>query len=205
MTKVKEMSQKRSTRDDSPEKGSGLNRRAFLEASVKGVGVSAVGAATLGGWSLAETAVAGSNSEGLGFASTLSADGQPTSITVSIDPGTAVDTWSEPWVWRPWDWPSGQLHLSLVENAAPVAVTGSGFENVRPLLFSYGGITPGPTIRMFGDDTLKVKLRNHLGLDQGFTSVGPSPDLGALPPGVDPNQVIVEEHPDWCLEHIVAA
>jgi FtsP/CotA-like multicopper oxidase with cupredoxin domain len=164
--------------------------------------VSAIGAATLAGWTLAETASASADTTSADVASSTLASEQPTTLTVSIDPETAVDTWSEPWVWRPWDWPGGQLHLSLVENAAPVAVTGSGFENVRPLLFSYGGITPGPTVRMYGDETLLVKLRNLLGLDQGYTAVGPNPDPGVLPPGVDSSQVVVDEYPDWCLgEH----
>lgn len=101
----------------------------------------------------------------------------------SIDPESVTDTWSEPWVWRPWEWPGGDLQLSLVENAAPVAVTGTGFENVRPLLFSYGGVTPGPTIRMYGDETLRIELRNLLGLDEGETVVGPNPDPAGLPPG----------------------
>jgi FtsP/CotA-like multicopper oxidase with cupredoxin domain len=199
-TQITEQSPAEPPTDDA----SRLGRRAFLEASLKGVGIGAAGAAGLGGWTLAGSAAAATvaAADDTWSSAASSSAAQPQTIRVSIDPETAVDTWSEPWVWRPWDWPSGQLHLTLVENAAPVAVTGSGFENVRPLLFSYGGITPGPTIRMYGDDILKVNLRNLLGLDQGFTAVGPNPDLGALPPGVDPSDVMVESHPDWCLgEH----
>ena len=36
-------------------------------------------------------------------------------------------------------------------------------------LFSYGGISPAPTIRVRGDGVLRIKLRNVLGLDEGVT------------------------------------
>ncbi|MEE4380135.1 MAG: multicopper oxidase domain-containing protein [Candidatus Competibacteraceae bacterium] len=118
------------------------------------------------------------------------------------DPSFPTDTWAEPWVWRPGLWPNQQLHLNLVENAAPFAVTGTGFENIRPLLFSYNGTTPGPTIRMNGDETLFLELRNLLGLDAGSTEVGPFPDLAGLPPGVSADDVPQMPRPDWCLgEH----
>ena len=119
-----------------------------------------------------------------------------------FDPDTAVDTWSEPWVWRPDDWPGKQLNLTVVENASPIAITGTGFENVRPLLFSYGGITPGPTIRMPGDSTYYLELRNLLGLDAGQSFVGPYPDPNALPKGVSKDDIPQDPQDDWCLgEH----
>ena len=94
----------------------------------------------------------------------------------------------------------------MVENAAPVAITGTGFENLRPLLFSYGGITPGPTVRMRGDETLSLKLRNLLGLDAGETIVGPYPDPNELPPGVEGAGILGQARPDWCLgEHTNAS
>lgn len=187
--------------DNAPAQG--VNRREFLRAYVLGAGASAVGGATLGMTGFqTSTAATSIGSPLTPHESAFDQTPQSLSLSVSIDPEAAVDTWSEPWVWRPWEWPGGDLQLSLVENAAPVAVTGTGFENVRPLLFSYGGITPGPTIRMYGDETLRINLRNLLGLDEGTTVVGPNPDPAALPPGVDPSDVVVEPHPDWCLgEH----
>ena len=60
-----------------------------------------------------------------------------------------------------------------------------GFGNPNAVLFSYGGITPGPTIRMKGDEILFAKLRNMLGEDQGKTPVGHSPDPNELTPELD--------------------
>ena len=176
--------------------GLSLSRREFLEVTAKGVGATALGATSaaaltgISSMSAADEAVkVGSCSDG----------SQSVSTTLAIDPETAVDTWTEPWVWRPGDWPGGQVHFTVVENAAPVAVTGTGFENVRPLLFSYGGITPGPTIRMRGDETLFLQLRNMLGLDAGETIVGAYPDPNTLPPGVDSADIRQDAQPDWCL------
>ena len=85
------------------------------------------------------------------------------------------ETWNEPWVWRPGDWPGQQLELNVVENQNPGI--GVGLGNPGSVLFSYGGNTPGPTIRMKDDETLFVKLRNLLGLDFGDTYVGPYPNV----------------------------
>ncbi|MCH6580707.1 MAG: hypothetical protein IH802_10170 [Nitrospinae bacterium] len=65
------------------------------------------------------------------------------------------------------------MHLNVVENQNPGPAV--GFGNAGAILFSYGGDTPGPTIRMKGDETLFVKLRNLLGQDFGETFVGPFP------------------------------
>ena len=80
---------------------------------------------------------------------------------------TLEDNWVEPWEWRPSDWPGQQLHLNLVKHAAPKAVfgdaeTGDG----EPFLFSYNGTSPGPTIRLKGNETLFLKVRNLLGPNQ---------------------------------------
>lgn len=95
-----------------------------------------------------------------------------------IDPASP-ETWDEPWVWRPSAWPGQQLDLNVVENEDPGAIV--GFGNQSAVLFSYNGGTPGPTIRMRGDETLLVKLRNLLGQDFGTTYVGPYPDPNTLP------------------------
>ena len=93
--------------------------------------------------------------------------------------------------------------MNVVENTTPIAGIGTGFENIRPVLFSYNGISPGPTVRMQGDEILYLKLRNLLGLNAGSTITGPYPDPNGLPPGVPPEQVPAPEpQPDWCLgEH----
>lgn len=93
-------------------------------------------------------------------------------------PYVQTETWNEPWVWRPSDWPSDTLGLNVIENQNPGAVI--GFGNPNHVLFSYGGSTPGPTIRMSGDEILAVTLRNVLGPDQGITYVGPYPDPGGI-------------------------
>ncbi|MCB1804761.1 MAG: hypothetical protein KDJ99_06315, partial [Candidatus Competibacteraceae bacterium] len=140
-----------------------FNRREFLQASVS--------ATALGGTALGTAALAGlpglANAESeIAMLSESSTPTTKTDLIAGQDPTDSsfpIDTWAEPWVWRPSMWPNQQLHLNLVENGAPFAVTGAGFENLRPLLFSYNGITPGPTIRMNGDETLSVELRNLLG------------------------------------------
>jgi FtsP/CotA-like multicopper oxidase with cupredoxin domain len=95
------------------------------------------------------------------------------------------ETWLEPWVWRPGDWPGQQLDMNVIENENPGPIV--GFGNLSAVLFSYNGSTPGPTIRMKGDETLLVRLRNLLPQDLGRTFVGPFPDPapGARPPGFD--------------------
>jgi FtsP/CotA-like multicopper oxidase with cupredoxin domain len=70
--------------------------------------------------------------------------------------------------------------LNVVENQNPGIEVGLG--NPGSVFFSYGGNTPGPTVRMRGNETLAVKLRNLLGEDCGQTFVGPFPDLGEIPP-----------------------
>lgn len=99
-----------------------------------------------------------------------------------VDPACAKENWNEPWVWRPSDWPGQQLHLNVIENESPGGAV--GFGNDSRILFSYNGATPGPTVRMRGDETLRLKLRNLLGEDLGSTPVGPSPDLADLPPAL---------------------
>src|SRR5690348_2481021 len=119
----------------------------------------------------------------------------------------AVETWTEPWIWRPSQWPGQQLNLNLVENVNPGAIVGNG--NSKAILFSYEGNTPGPSIRMRGDEILLVRLRNLLGQDQGTTPFGPYPDYGALPKNLTVDQVsaklekLGQIQADYCLgEHV---
>jgi FtsP/CotA-like multicopper oxidase with cupredoxin domain len=98
---------------------------------------------------------------------------RPTVAAVPAIGAGEEETWNEPWVWRPGDWPGQQLQLNVVENQNPGVAVGLG--NPGSVLFSYAGDTPGPTIRMRGDETLAVKLRNLLREDFGDTFVGPFP------------------------------
>ena len=92
-----------------------------------------------------------------------------------------VEDWTEPWIWRPSDWPGQSLALNVVGNSHPPRAISPG--NRFTPLYSFNGVSPGPTIRMRGDETLRVTLRNHLG-----------PNLSRVPkgPAADP----LEVHPD---------
>jgi FtsP/CotA-like multicopper oxidase with cupredoxin domain len=136
----------------------------------------------------------------------------------SVDPLRAADlveTWAEPRVWRPIG--SEPLTHHVVENT-------NGFR------FSYDGVSPGPTIRMRGDETLYVKIENELSRDAGESVIGPSPDPAPGYPGPEgamwvqmeqkrlakllrgegddrygngPSQIPTEPRPDWSLsEHL---
>ena len=91
-----------------------------------------------------------------------------------------VEDWSEPWVWRPEEWPGQPLTLQIVGNRhVPRAVSpGNRFTP----LFSFNGASPGPTIRTRGDAVLRVKLRNMLGPNHGQVPKGPTPDPFEIPP-----------------------
>ena len=100
-----------------------------------------------------------------------------------IDPAALpFETWTEPWVWRPADWPGQALDLNVVERNEPNKAPSVG--QIFPGQFSFGGISPAPSIRVRGDGTIRVRLRNLLGADFGHMWVGPCPDPGALPPSL---------------------
>ena len=126
--------------------------------------------------------------------------------TTMVSPPASTETWTEPWIWRPGEWPGQRLDLNVVENENPGAII--GFGNETAVLFSYGGGTPGPTIRMRGDEVLLVTLRNLLGPDLGMTMFGPYPAPEELPKYLTIDQVnakarqlgLIQE--DYCLgEH----
>ena len=143
------------------------------------------------------------------ISSEANAQGTPAPVPAAkpdVIPASATETWTEPWVWRPSDWPGQQLELNVVENENPGEIV--GFGNQSAVLFSYNGATPGPTIRMRGDETLLVRLRNLLGQNFGDTYVGPFPDLNELPAGVTQADVAAKAEKigiarkDYCLgEH----
>ncbi|MGE3594205.1 MAG: multicopper oxidase domain-containing protein [Dehalococcoidia bacterium] len=126
--------------------------------------------------------------------------------TPGASPPSSVETWTEPWIWRPSEWPGQRLALNVVENENPGAIV--GFGNPYTVLFSYGGSTPGPTIRMRGDEVLLVTLRNLLGEDFGTTLFGPYPAPEELPQYLTIDQVNAKARQlgliqdDFCLgEH----
>jgi FtsP/CotA-like multicopper oxidase with cupredoxin domain len=85
-----------------------------------------------------------------------------------------VEDWTEPWVWRPSEWPTQPLALNVVGNAHPPRAASPG--NRFTPLFSFNGSSPGPTIRMRGHERLRVTLRNHLGFNSSRVPRGPAPD-----------------------------
>ncbi|MBV7333031.1 multicopper oxidase domain-containing protein [Chloroflexi bacterium TSY] len=155
-----------------------MSRRNFLKASA----ASAVGAGVLAvpGVNGAEAATRNlSQRNGLGsdqaFDNTAAAS--PLEVSASQNYATQKDNWVEPWEWVQRDWPGQELELNVVEHAAPIAIFGDihipnpdrdlADTNVGQLLFSYGGISPGPTIRVRGDETLHIKVRDLLGPNIG--------------------------------------
>jgi FtsP/CotA-like multicopper oxidase with cupredoxin domain len=86
-------------------------------------------------------------------------------------------------VWRPEEWPDGELVLNVTRHQNPGASPSPG--NPAPSIFSYNGTSPGPTIRVRGDGVVKVKVRNLLGLNEQMTHVGPSPDPVDMPLDTD--------------------
>lgn len=100
-----------------------------------------------------------------------------------VDPtALTTETWSEPWVWRPEEWPGQSLDLNVVERNEPDKAPSPG--QIFPGQFSFGGISPGPTIRIRTDGVLRIHLRNLLGQDFGRMWVGPCPDPLSLPPAI---------------------
>jgi FtsP/CotA-like multicopper oxidase with cupredoxin domain len=100
-----------------------------------------------------------------------------------LDPrALGTETWSEGWVWRPEDWPGQALDLNVImlDRAGDAPAQGQVF----PGQFSFGGISPAPTIRIRGDATLRIKLRNLMGPNHGAMAVGACPDPVDLPPAM---------------------
>jgi FtsP/CotA-like multicopper oxidase with cupredoxin domain len=100
-----------------------------------------------------------------------------------IDPELiAAENWQEPWIWRPELWPESSLDLNVIQNQNPGASPSPG--NPAPLIFSYNGSSPGPTVRVRNDGTLHIRVRNTLDLNRQQTQVGPAPDPVEFPPAV---------------------
>jgi len=93
-----------------------------------------------------------------------------------------AETWQEPWTWRPDQWPGASLELNVVGRQSPGPSPSPG--NPNPALFSFNGISPGPTVRVRNDGELLIRVRNLLGQNHGVVPVGPVPDFFDLPPDI---------------------
>src|SRR5680860_4160 len=177
-----------------------VSRRALLRTALFGAAAIPIGAgvAAQGTPTASPQAVSGTP---VGTPQAKPTAGGPTAIGLD-----SAETWAEPWIWRPGEWPGQQLELNVVENENPGPIV--GFGNASAVLFSYNGATPGPTIRMRGDETLSIRLRNLLGQNFGATHIGPYPDPPGLPPWVSAADVMAKSEQlgllrsDFCLgEH----
>jgi hypothetical protein len=100
-----------------------------------------------------------------------------------VDPATlTAETWCEAWTWRPDEWPGQSLDLNVVEHNEPTKALSPG--QVFPGQFSFGGISPAPTIRVRAGGTIRIRLRNLLGENFGRMWVGPCPDPLSITPAL---------------------
>jgi len=145
----------------------GIQRRDFLKLGASGLAVSLTGCAS--GSSIAAGDPGGSGADAPANSP------KPPGVGNLVDPTKLQsESWQEPWTWRPDSWPGSPLDLNVVRGQNPALSPSPG--NPAPMLFSYNGTSPGPTVRVRSDGTLRVRVRNTLGLNQGEKAVGPCPD-----------------------------
>ena len=157
-------------------RGRPLGRRALLKLG--SAGLAALGAGSLRSASpLAQTPGSG---QGGGGGPRPPAPPAPESI---VNPRNVnVEDWTEPWIWRPSEWPGQPLVLNLVGNPSPPRAVSPG--NRFTPLYSWNGASPGPTIRVRGNERLRITVRNHLGPNLSLVPKGPAPDPFELVPAV---------------------
>jgi FtsP/CotA-like multicopper oxidase with cupredoxin domain len=153
---------------------SGEGKRLLRRRDVLQLGAASVAAIGAGGVSLAGRSAQPGSGQG------PQPPKPPMSDDVVDTSRLPVENWSEPWVWRPSEWPGQALTLHLVGNAHAPRATSPG--NPYTPLYSYNGSSPAPTVRMRGDETLRVKLRNFLGPNMSQVPVGPAADPFELVP-----------------------
>ncbi len=150
---------------DSPKTRTGLiERRTLLQLGAAGVAAIGIGGVELAGRA-AQTPGSGQGQR----------PPQPPAPESVVDlAAMPAENWTEPWIWRPSEWPDQALTLNVVGNAHPPHGTSPG--NRFTPLYSFNGASPGPTIRMRGDERLKVTVRNLLGPNMSRVPMGPCPD-----------------------------
>jgi FtsP/CotA-like multicopper oxidase with cupredoxin domain len=157
----------------------GLKRREFLKLGAAGLG-AALGAC-------APKSTPGDAPPGGDAALTQSGEPGTQSVPEVGDlmdpPEVPVESWHEPWLWRPERWPDAALELNVVQTQNPGLSPSPGAPG--PSLFSFNGTSPGPTVRVKSDGTLRIRVRNTLGLNDGYVPVGPCPDIVDATPNIE--------------------
>ena len=159
-----------------------IERREFIKLGASGVAVTLAGCATSGG---TDPALVDENVEAVTTTGRKSAQEIPIpEVGELVDPAMmGSETWQDPWLWRPEAWPDSNLDLNVIRNQNPGRSPSPG--NPAGTLFSFNGVSPGPTIRVKSDGDLRVRVRNTLGLNEGQTQVGPAPDPFEFPPDLE--------------------
>jgi len=168
--------------DDAHVHRAAVRRREFLKLGALGAAASLSGCATGPGSDPERSALLDALQPlpPSGFPNDRDQRPAPPPVGDLIDPAQAgAENWQEPWVWRPAEWPDGQVVLNVTRHQNPGGSPNPG--NPAPAIFAYNGGGLGPTIRVRGDGTAKIKVRNLLGLNDDRTQVGPSPDPFELP------------------------
>ena len=164
---------------DSDNNNKKIERREFIKLGASGVAVSLVGCAPPSGTgpSLVDEMSEEITTTGRKGAQEIAIP----EVGELIDPAMMEsETWQDPWLWRPELWPESNLDLNVIRNQSPGRSPSPG--NPAGTLFSFNGVSPGPTIRVKSDGELRIRVRNTLGLNTSQTQVGPAPDPFELPP-----------------------
>lgn len=160
-----------------------IERREFLKLSATGVagGLAGCAAPTL----MVPNSEGGDADVGMNPKASTDTTAEPARVSVP-DVGDLLDpemlpseNWQEPWTWRPELWPDSELDLNVVRNQNPGPSPSPG--NAASSIFSFNGTSPGPTIRVKQDGTLRLRVRNTMGLNDGEHMVGPAPDMVEFP------------------------
>ena len=101
-----------------------VGRRGFLQLGLLGGAAATLG---VGGVEPAQGQKKSKQSKSAGGEGGASPGGkQFPYATQPVDLTTDTETWIEPWVWRPADWPGQDLALNIVENENPGPIVGFG-------------------------------------------------------------------------------
>jgi FtsP/CotA-like multicopper oxidase with cupredoxin domain len=158
-------------------------RREFIKLSAAGVVGSLAACAAPGTQREAAPAATAPEPESVPDRGLSKVEPVPPEVGNLVDPELLpAETWQEPWTWRSEEWSGDSLELNVVGNQSPGPSPSPG--NPNPSLFSFNGISPGPTVRVRNDGELLIRVRNLLGKNHGEVPVGPVPDFFDLPPDI---------------------